>query len=97
MGCFEGSFDCRTVRCIAGWACYLSKKKWTRETTSLRDSWYEKTAQELLGLTDDQATALFCSLHWPKEFRELPVRLDTTKETAKMAGKRIEYFIKYKK
>lgn len=90
---------CGTAACIAGWAITLSmgvspleaKVRWESE------HYQGPTPEELLGLTDEQAYALFYASHWPAPFLEdYNEAGKSAKHNAKVTCARIEHFIKTK-
>jgi hypothetical protein len=53
------------------------------------------TAEEMLGLSNDERSRLFRPWNWPDKFRQGCCG-DGSKKTAKIAASRIEHFIKTK-
>lgn len=91
---------CGTAACIAGWTVLL---KDGRQVTSLGIA---SRAAELLGLgTRDvgdyevftKANSLFFVKNWPKRYKRAYSRTRKLANRARIAGQRIEYFIKHGK
>lgn len=78
----EKRISCNTTHCIAGWAQVLDPKRNCHE-------YAEYDAQQLLGLTNDQASRLFYADAWPKGF-------GGWRATRAQAAARIERFIQTK-
>lgn len=79
--------ECGTMACIGGWACILSGRK-----TRLR---FWNTAVSLLGLTFDQADALFTYHEWPRRFFNSYQQAENERaRRARIAAARIEHLIK---
>jgi len=96
---------CGTSACIGGYAVILSKipkllttKKWLDAVEDIRkdssNTW--DPAKAVLGLDTDQATRLFDENRWPREFSVAYQATEDRRERAKLAIKRIDFFIKTK-
>lgn len=87
---------CRTVGCIAGWACVLSNKPLARKFEA------GDIAKTLLGLDDSQAKKLFSPVYnlfgdpsqWPAKFVDAYQNAKTATGRARVASRRIDHFIK---
>lgn len=86
--------QCGTIGCLAGWvtALSLSKKK-AAGLTSFSDP--ISFAAQKLGFSDEQRSGLFGSTaDWPLKFSQAYHRAKTPLQIAKVAAKRVEWFIK---
>jgi hypothetical protein len=100
---------CGTVACIAGWTAILDyvgsrgKMPKGKALINLSDN-AEATAQELLGLTSEQAARLFDSPAerwfsknlWPQKFVDAYLAAKTPQQRARVTASRIEHFIRTK-
>jgi len=89
----EGGPRCGTVACIAGWAVIL-KKKVPRNPHAEMPPIGREDGMEALDIDYDQAARLFYDEEWPEQFRDYVA--DGSKESACIAARRIEHFIKTK-
>jgi hypothetical protein len=82
---------CHTRACISGWACLLSGKS----VNDIRFSF--GVAQQLLGLTYEQADRLFSpiegSTDWPERYARQYLEAKTPRGKARAGFRRIEHFI----
>jgi len=77
--------DCGTTRCIAGWTCFLSGNISPNTPNE---------AQQLLGLTYEQANRLFYRRNWPEPYRSHIEDCTSKTDNAWTAAQRIRHFIK---
>lgn len=92
-----GRFFCGSAACIAGWAICLSDKKSPRTARAKEHGVIDHKASMLLGISwiDDSAKLFFVS-HWPRKFSRAYDSARSHTARAKVAAKRIDYFIKHK-
>lgn len=85
--------ECNTVGCIAGWTCILAGFK-TQE--SLQGYGVQNKAEALLDIASWEAQKLFYVDSWPQPFKAdyLSPKTKTAVQRARIAAKRIDYFIK---
>jgi hypothetical protein len=84
---------CGTVGCLAGWVAALTLPKEKARTVNPI-----KYASLKLGLDEGQERRLFGSIcDWPNKFHQAYYRAKTPAKVAKVAGDRVEYFIKHGK
>lgn len=80
---------CGTVACIAGWTVLLAHKK----RAAMRYG-FSKTAEELLGLREDDARKLFNVEHWSAHYRNLWIKTQSLSKRAAIAARVIDRFIR---
>ena len=100
---------CGAVMCIAGHALLAEersrgffRKRFTRPVVDRIRTAAEGEAQDLLGLTDEQAERLFYFTDWnwlgdegwPEEFADAYIKAKTPAQRARVTARRIEHFIK---
>ncbi len=81
--------NCGTAACIGGWAISLSSKLSPSEA-----QYNDKSAYQVLGLTQSEGVRLFYESNWPERF--ISYYGTTHLQKAKKAALRIEHFIKTK-
>jgi hypothetical protein len=80
---------CGTVQCIAAKAVILSGLNAVRENVKLFD--VKHKAQELLGLSYDQAEQLFHVLAWDEEYRDRYLDADNDNDVNTKVAVTVEY------
>ncbi|UBF29915.1 hypothetical protein K9N68_37530 (plasmid) [Kovacikia minuta CCNUW1] len=105
----KNTHSCYTTQCIAGWAVvidrqlnpltdfafYLATNPQHGDISSFISNGLdiEETAQEAIGLDEDDAERLFFVGSWPFEFREPYYNATSDQERATIAIARIRHFI----
>lgn len=95
----EGGLACKTVGCIAGWACCLSadgRSIAQRRQNAQRTLDWHSSGRDALGLTDAQADCLFHVTFWPEEHAHAYYSGATPMARAKATARRIDAFIRSK-
>lgn len=95
--------ECETAACFAGFAIatYATDEEWRTAWETRIDIMNSAPnanpsfllGRQLLGLTEEQACALFLTRDWPAEFRSKYWETTTSEEQVEVLKERIEHFI----
>lgn len=88
---------CGTMACIGGWTCLLGLQQEEYKKVAEDETWgqsaFAHKAEELLGLTHDEAEELFFVCGWPGDLTVRWCNAKTAKERANIAAERIDRVI----